>query len=231
MLLLLFAGMIVHMDNNILGLVISFVFLGLVIGIAVLLRRFTGFSSEFIRKFIHIGVSNWWFILMAWMDNLWYALAGPVVFIILNSVMTFGGYGGFLGMNDKKRNYGLIYFPISLLILVLLVYNGKLAAAAATIGVLSMGYGDGLAAIVGHARGKRKLPFLTGGKTWLGTVVMFFVVVVVAYVFAPISEVPYRLVVAVTTGLVGAFLEAATPLGLDNVTVPLGTALWVAVLC
>jgi len=223
--------MIVHMDNNILGLVISFVFLGLVIGIAVLLRRFTGFSSEFIRKFIHIGVSNWWFILMAWMDNLWYALAGPVVFIILNSVMTFGGYGGFLGMNDKKRNYGLIYFPISLLILVLLVYNGKLAAAAATIGVLSMGYGDGLAAIVGHARGKRKLPFLTGGKTWLGTVVMFFVVVVVAYVFAPISEVPYRLVVAVTTGLVGAFLEAATPLGLDNVTVPLGTALWVAVLC
>lgn len=231
MLLLLFAGMIVHMDNNILGLVISFVFLGLVIGIAVLLRRFTGFSSEFIRKFIHIGVSNWWFILMAWMDNLWYALAGPVVFIILNSVMTFGGYGGFLGMNDKKRNYGLIYFPISLLILVLLVYNGKLAAAAATIGVLSMGYGDGLAAIVGHAWGKRKLPFLTGGKTWLGTVVMFFVVVVVAYVFAPISEVPYRLVVAVTTGLVGAFLEAATPLGLDNVTVPLGTALWVAVLC
>ena len=223
--------MIVHMDNNILGLVISFVFLGLVIGIAVLLRRFTGFSSEFIRKFIHIGVSNWWFILMAWMDNLWYALAGPVVFIILNSVMTFGGYGGFLGMNDKKRNYGLIYFPISLLILVLLVYNGKLAAAAATIGVLSMGYGDGLAAIVGHAWGKRKLPFLTGGKTWLGTVVMFFVVVVVAYVFAPISEVPYRLVVAVTTGLVGAFLEAATPLGLDNVTVPLGTALWVAVLC
>lgn len=219
------------MDNNILGLVISFVFLGLVIGIAVLLRRFTGFSSEFIRKFIHIGVSNWWFILMAWMDNLWYALAGPVVFIILNSVMTFGGYGGFLGMNDKKRNYGLIYFPISLLILVLLVYNGKLAAAAATIGVLSMGYGDGLAAIVGHARGKRKLPFLTGGKTWLGTVVMFFVVVVVAYVFAPMSEVPYRLVVAVTTGLVGAFLEAATPLGLDNVTVPLGTALWVAVLC
>lgn len=219
------------MDNNILGLVISFVFLGLVIGIAVLLRRFTGFSSEFIRKFIHIGVSNWWFILMAWMDNLWYALAGPVVFIILNSVMTFGGYGGFLGMNDKKRNYGLIYFPISLLILVLLVYNGKLAAAAATIGVLSMGYGDGLAAIVGHAWGKRKLPFLTGGKTWLGTVVMFFVVVVVAYVFAPISEVPYRLVVAVTTGLVGAFLEAATPLGLDNVTVPLGTALWVAVLC
>ncbi len=231
MLLLLFAGMIVHMDNNILGLVISFVFLGLVIGIAVLLRRFTGFSSEFIRKFIHIGVSNWWFILMAWMDNLWYALAGPVVFIILNSVMTFGGYGGFLGMNDKKRNYGLIYFPISLLILVLLVYNGKLAAAAATIGVLSMGYGDGLAAIVGHAWGKRKLPFLTGGKTWLGTVVMFFVVVVVAYVFAPMSEVPYRLVVAVTTGLVGAFLEAATPLGLDNVTVPLGTALWVAVLC
>lgn len=223
--------MIVHMDNNILGLVISFVFLGLVIGIAVLLRRFTGFSSEFIRKFIHIGVSNWWFILMAWMDNLWYALAGPVVFIILNSVMTFGGYGGFLGMNDKKRNYGLIYFPISLLILVLLVYNGKLAAAAATIGVLSMGYGDGLAAIVGHARGKRKLPFFTGGKTWLGTVVMFFVVVVVAYVFAPMSEVPYRLVVAVTTGLVGAFLEAATPLGLDNVTVPLGTALWVAVLC
>lgn len=219
------------MDSNIFGLAVSFVFLGVVIGIAVLLRRFTGFSSEFIRKFIHIGVSNWWFILMAWMDNIWYAIIGPVVFIILNSVMTFGGYGGFLGMDDKKRNYGLIYFPISLLVLVLLVYNGKLAAAAATVGVLSMGYGDGLAAMVGHAWGKKKLPFLTGGKTWLGTAVMFLVVTLVAYLFASVPEVPYRLLVAVTTGLVGAFLEAATPLGLDNVTVPLGVALWVAVLC
>jgi phytol kinase len=219
------------MDSNIFGLAVSFVFLGVVIGIAVLLRRFTGFSSEFIRKFIHIGVSNWWFILMAWMDNIWYAIIGPVVFIILNSVMTFGGYGGFLGMDDKKRNYGLIYFPISLLVLVLLVYNGKLAATAATVGVLSMGYGDGLAAMVGHAWGKKKLPFLTGGKTWLGTAVMFLVVTLVAYLFASVPEVPYRLLVAVTTGLVGAFLEAATPLGLDNVTVPLGVALWVAVLC
>ncbi len=223
--------MIDPMDSNIFGLAVSFVFLGVVIGIAVLLRRFTGFSSEFIRKFIHIGVSNWWFILMAWMDNIWYAIIGPVVFIILNSVMTFGGYGGFLGMDDKKRNYGLIYFPISLLVLVLLVYNGKLAAAAATVGVLSMGYGDGLAAMVGHAWGKKKLPFLTGGKTWLGTAVMFLVVTLVAYLFASVPEVPYRLLVAVTTGLVGAFLEAATPLGLDNVTVPLGVALWVAVLC
>ncbi len=223
--------MIDPMDSNIFGLAVSFVFLGVVIGIAVLLRRFTGFSSEFIRKFIHIGVSNWWFILMAWMDNIWYAIIGPVVFIILNSVMTFGGYGGFLGMDDKKRNYGLIYFPISLLVLVLLVYNGKLAATAATVGVLSMGYGDGLAAMVGHAWGKKKLPFLTGGKTWLGTAVMFLVVTLVAYLFASVPEVPYRLLVAVTTGLVGAFLEAATPLGLDNVTVPLGVALWVAVLC
>ena len=227
----MFVGMIDPMDSNIFGLAVSFVFLGVVIGIAVLLRRFTGFSSEFIRKFIHIGVSNWWFILMAWMDNIWYAIIGPVVFIILNSVMTFGGYGGFLGMDDKKRNYGLIYFPISLLVLVLLVYNGKLAAAAATVGVLSMGYGDGLAAMVGHAWGKKKLPFLTGGKTWLGTAVMFLVVTLVAYLFASVPEVPYRLLVAVTTGLVGAFLEAATPLGLDNVTVPLGVALWVAVLC
>lgn len=219
------------MDNNILGIIFSFIFLGLIIGVAVLLRRFTNFSSEFVRKFIHIGVSNWWFILIVWIDNIWFAIIGPVVFIILNGILTFGGYGAFLGMDDKKRNYGLIYFPLSLLVLVLLVYNGRLAVAAATIGVLSMGYGDGLAAIIGHAWGKKKLPFLTGGKTWLGTFVMFFVVSLVAFVFAPVSDIQYRLLVAVTTGLVGAFLEAATPLGIDNVTVPLGTALWVAVLC
>lgn len=223
--------MIGRMDSNLWGLIVSFVFLGAVVGIAVLLRRFTKLSAEFIRKFIHIGVSNWWFILLFCMDNIWYALIGPVLFIILNAIVTFGGYGGFLGMDDKKRNYGLIYFPFSLLILVLLTYNGKLAFAAATVGVLCMGYGDGLAAIIGHAWGKRRLPFQTGGKTWLGTCVMFFVSTCVAYIFAPATGIPYRLLVAVTTGLVGAFLEAATPLGLDNVTVPLGTALWVAILC
>lgn len=223
--------MIQPMDSNISGLIISFLFLGLIIAVAVLLRRFTRLSSEIVRKFIHIGVSNWWFILLAWMNDVRYAVVGPVVFIILNSILTFGGYGGFLGMDDKKRNYGLIYFPISLLVLVLLVYGGKLAPFAAMVGVLSMGYGDGLAAIIGHAWGRRKLPFLTGGKTWLGTLVMFLVVAAIAFLFIPISDRAYRVLVVVTTGVVGAFLEAATPLGLDNMTVPLGVALWVAVLC
>ncbi len=219
------------MDTNILGLIVSFAFLGLVVLVGAVLHRYTTLSSEFIRKFIHICVSNWWFILLAWMNNVWFAIVGPIFFIIANAALTFGNFGGFLGMTDKRRNYGLIYYPASLLIFVILVYNGKLLVPAATIGVLSMGYGDGLAAIVGKTWGKKRLPWLSGGKTWLGTCVMMLVSAVIAYIFLPLDGTWYRLLAALLCGVVSAFLEAVTPLGLDNLTVPFGVAFWVVMLC
>ena len=86
-----------------------------------------------------------------------------------------------------------------------------------------MGYGDGLAALIGRKWGKRKLNIPSGGKTWLGTLVMFLVSFLITFVVLMIASLSLgtALGVALLVGLISAFVEAITPLGLDNLTVPL----------
>lgn len=223
--------MILDMNSNIVGLVASFAFLGAVIVFAFVLGKKTDISSETMRKIIHIGVSNWWFLEISLFTTLSYALVGPIFFIISNSLFTFLDWGRFIGMNDRKRNYGLIYFPVTLLLLVVLQYQGVLPSIACTIGVLVMGYGDGLAALIGRKWGKRKLNIPSGGKTWLGTFVMFLVSFLVTFIGLLMTSLPLGSVVGVSllVGAVSAFVEAITPLGLDNLTVPLLAAFIVGV--
>ncbi|NBK21474.1 MAG: hypothetical protein EOM68_05570 [Spirochaetia bacterium] len=219
------------MNTNIVGIIASFAFLGSVIAFAFVLGKKTTISSETMRKIIHIGVSNWWFLEITLFTTLSYALVGPIFFIISNTLFTFLDWGRFVGMNDKKRNYGLIYFPLTLLLFVILQYQGVLPTIACTIGVLVMGYGDGLAALIGRKWGKRKLNIPSGGKTWLGTLVMFLVSFLVTFIGLMLVSLSLgsALAVALLVGVVSAFVEAITPLGLDNLTVPLIAAFIVGV--
>lgn len=212
---------------NILGLVLSFVLVGVVVGAGVLLSRSRRFSPELIRKFIHIGVSNWWFLLIGTIDTLTYALVGPILFTLVNAVVVFTGMSNLLGIRERVRNLGLIYFPISLLLLVLAGYSGTMPLWACGMGFMTMGYGDGLAALIGQRYGKRKF---VGGKTLVGTITMLLATMLVITSFS----IGYRLdtlwragwwtalvIISVSAGL----LEAYTPFGLDNLSVPLGTAI------
>lgn len=211
---------------NILGLILSFVLVGVVIGIALLLSRSKRVSSEAVRKFIHIGVSNWWFILIAAIDRAEIAMIGPLLFLAVNSIAVATGYANLLGIKDKVRNLGLIYFPLSLVVLVAAGYFGAVPLWACGMGCLTMGYGDGLAALLGKRYGKRRI---VGGKTLLGTAVMFMATLLVVACFS----IGYRIdslwsaswwIGLVVIAAAASLMEAYTPFGLDNLTVPLGTA-------
>lgn len=213
-----------RMNSNIVGLLISFPFLALVIAVGILLKHRFSISSESMRKFVHIGVSNWWFIEVNFFTSLGYALIGPIFFIIANSLFTFLGWGKALGMDDRKRNYGLIYFPITLLILVVMQYQGIVSSLACSIGVLIMGYGDGLAGLFGAKWGKKKLPIAFADKSYLGTLVMAAVSFAVTFIgLGAYSTLGLGSVfgISLMIALVSALTEAVTPLGLDNITVPL----------
>jgi phytol kinase len=212
---------------NILGLLLSFTLVGVVVGLGFLLAKKEHITSEAVRKFIHIGVSNWWFILITFFDSLGSALVGPILFIVANGIAVASGLANILGISDRRRNIGLVYFPISLLFLVMLGYTGTIPLWACGIGAITMGYGDGLAALVGKQYGKKKV---FGGKTILGTLVMFSVTLVIAALFSIGYALPglwsltWWVYIAIIA-LAAALLEAYTPFGLDNLSVPLGTAL------
>lgn len=129
-------------------------------------------------------------------------------------------------MGDRKRDNGLIYFPFSILILILLWDRGLIARHDVIAATLVMGYGDGLAALVGVHFGRHKYSVLNATKSWEGTAVMVLVSLIVYAIFTP-----YPLWAIAAAAAVAGFFEAVTPLGLDNITVPILTALVGALLC
>lgn len=208
------------MQDNVLALVYSFAFIIAVIALAFVLYRTIYLSSESVRKIIHIGVSNWVFILVWCFDDVRFAVVGPVAFIILNAIFVHSGAAGLLGMGDRRRDNGLVYFPFSLLVMTLLYYRGLIQAHDVIAATLVMGYGDGLAALVGSKIGRHRYSVLNASKSWEGTAVMLIVSIAVIAIFTP-----YPALKVLVMAVVATLFEALTPLGLDNITVPLLTAL------
>lgn len=205
------------------GLVLSFTLILSIVAVGILFSLSKLFSTEFSRKFIHIGVSNWWFILITYFESLHYALIGPLFFILANTVLVYTKLATTLGISEKRRNMGLIYYPISLTILVLLGFKGVFPLWACGIGVIVMGYGDGLAAVIGVKWGKRKI---WGRKTQLGTIVMAVVTFIILILFSVcynlrgVWSFPWWFSITLIA-LTVALTETYTPYGLDNISVPL----------
>ncbi|MFA5471604.1 MAG: diacylglycerol/polyprenol kinase family protein [Acholeplasmataceae bacterium] len=210
--------------NNIWGLIVSYVFIFLVIGISTVLQKKNVLKDEGARKFIHIGVAHWWIIAMVFFDNVYFAIIPPITFIILN----YASYKMNLIKSMErggKGNLGTVYFPISLLILVLLTFTDVIGASTyiGAIGILIMGYGDGLAAVIGKKYGKHPLAF---GKSFEGSITMFIVSFLVTFVILiRYGSLASAVLVGLGVAIAGTVIELFTPKGLDNLTVPLGTAI------
>jgi dolichol kinase len=110
-------------------------------------------ASEMVqRKIVHMGVGNWWFLEMRLFPTMGDALVLPALFILLN-----GLYIVFRqGESERRKNFGLVYYPVALVVLVILQYRAGLASLACLTGVLCMAYGDSFAAMIGTTWGKEE---------------------------------------------------------------------------
>lgn len=212
-------------SNNIWGLITSYVLIFVIIGISTFLQKKKVLGDEGARKFIHIGVSNWWILAMIFFEGaqgIWYAIIPPITFIILNylsyrlNIVKAMERGG-------KGNLGTVYFPISLLILVIISFGVLKNPYIGAMGILILGYGDGLAAVIGKKYGKHTI---ASGKTIEGTMTMFVASFIVAVVITNmLYPLLLALLIALGVALVAALVELYTPRGLDNLSVPLFVSL------
>ena len=188
-------------------------------------KAFGDLCPEIARKIVHIGVSNWFFIYCHVFESDLWPIIGLAGFAVINAVMNMsGGLHVLMGQESTKRNWGLVQYPISIIILIMLRHFGVGDMVCVGCGVLGMGYGDGLASIVGmkvksgHMPGQKK-------KTIAGSVTM----AVVTFVIVLTLNLAYRqgvafarvALVSLLAAICATFVEAYTPLGLDNISVPL----------
>lgn len=217
------------MNKNLVGLIISFVFVFIIIIIGEILNKFGKSHKEFSRKFVHIGVSNWWIIAMLTIDSIYYAIIPPIIFILLNYMSYKKDYISSIERNNKE-SLGTVYYPISLLILVLLFWERNIYIGA--VGILIMGYGDGLAALIGIKYGLNEFKVGNNTKSIIGTTTMFMVSFVVTAIGLTIVIGFSRnvLIISIITAFIATIFELVTPYGLDNITVPLISSLFLYLL-
>ncbi len=173
------------------------------------------------RKFLHIMVGNIAFLLPIFQTR-WvmaFLAAGP--FIVFTFLMS--PYSPIKSMRGKTsgagHKMGLVYYAIAWTVLAYIFFDYKVIIA---IGILAMSYGDGFASIIGSRLGKHKFNMWGDEKSIVGSFTMFIftlATIVVALVYYGVSF-DNKILVIIYITLVATFVEAFSPRGLDNLSVP-----------
>ena len=207
--------------QNILGIIVSFIYVFVVIFLAGFLERF---GKEASRKTVHILVGNWWFIAMIFFRTSLWAAFVPACFVVLNTLSYRFNLFSSMERGEGRGDLGTVYYAFSLLILALFSFSSYGTPIVGGLGILIMAYGDGLAAIIG-----KKWPIIpyrlgSNEKSVSGSLAMFFSSLLVGFLFLTLTGQPETFFPAFLLAGIATLLEAITPWGMDNLSVPLLTS-------
>jgi len=200
------------------------VWLGAIILLAESLHLWKAADPEKVRKVVHIGTGHvilfaWWLEIPAWIGIAASIVASAIALLsyklpILPGINSVG-----------RKSLGTFFYAASIGILVAWFWPLQLPQYAA-IGILVMTWGDGLAALVGQQYGKHPYKIWGMQKSWEGSLTMTLVSYLVSslILLAVQGNIWQTWVVSAAVALVATALEAFSKLGIDNLTVPLGSA-------
>jgi len=225
------------------GLTFEFVLLGLCYIYIVSVIVITGKISHRLpktlaRKFLHIMIGNFIFVIPFFTLNTFpinfpFFVAAPFIFLTflvsplspLKSLRL--RMSGLVDVTGGGHPFGLVLYAVSYTLLALFFSDKPYILAA---GIIPLAYGDAAASLVGQKFGKHRYNVL-GRKSLEGSVGMFivcFLILATGYLF---FGYPYALPISnfiaatFAVAVVATVFEAITPKGLDNLTVPLGSAI------
>jgi phytol kinase len=225
-------------SRDILGLVLSYIYaFGLLFGVEALGRR-SHWPQVVTRKAIHIGAGMWIWGILALFEH-WQAGIIPfATFVLLNYV--FYRRQTFRAMDTSESTPGTVYFALSTSLLFGLLWRTGGApdrAPVAAAAVMAMTLGDAAASLVGQRWGSHTYRFLGHQRSWEGTATMGVVsllsigatlLALPGSALSPAS-VPWTMwgaaVIAACGSAVATSAEALSPVGTDNLSVPLLSAL------
>ncbi len=209
-----------------LGLQVAIVaaWLGLVGLLAEWVYRRTPGGAELSRKVVHIGAGHvillaWWLQVPQGIGMAAAALFSAIAFLsyhipILPSV---NGVG--------RQSLGTFFYAVSIGLLLSLFWQQ--APEYTVVGILVMAWGDGLAALIGQRFGRHRYHLWGMQKSWEGTLTMAgasFIVILI--ILGSIQGNIWQIwLMAAVTAAIASGLEAFSKFGIDNLTVPMGSAI------
>lgn len=203
--------------KNILGIIVSYIFIGIVI---VLAKFFRKSGEEASRKFIHIMLSNWWFIAMYFFENALCASIVPLSFVIINYISY---KKNLISVMERENQDGLgtVYYALSLLIIAIITFGITKRPEIGLCSILIMGYGDGLAAIIGKKVKSYEYKIRNTKKTLAGSFTMFIITFIIIAIFGCTAGANLWIIKSIITAIIVTVIEAVSIKGTDNVTIPL----------
>ncbi len=211
------------MRSDWLALIISYVYVFAVIGIGEGLRKWRGYSTEFTRKLIHIGVGMWAFGTVLLFEQWYFAIIPPLSFVVLNYISYRGEIFKSVELGEKG-NLGTVYFPISFALILCLFWERPNLLVAS---LMPMTWGDALAAILGRRYGQRKYSVLGSTRSVEGSLAMFlfsWLSTFLALLLLPPLSWQTSLLYSLAVAVFATLVESLSPRHMDNLTVPLLSA-------
>ncbi|MBN1658652.1 MAG: phosphatidate cytidylyltransferase [Anaerolineae bacterium] len=207
------------------ALILSYVYVFGVLLVGELFHRMGGRPVEFTRKLVHVGVGMWSVGTVLLFENWEFAIIPPVTFVLINAFSYWRGT--FKSMEgEEQENLGTVYFPIAFGAIIYLFWDQPTLLVAS---LMPMTWGDAMAATVGRRWGE--YTYSIGGSTRSveGSVAMLFWSWIAAFLAlllmpyllgqSPLDWLPMLLYAGVVA-VVATIVEALSPWGIDNLTVP-----------
>ena len=199
-------------------------YLGLLLLVSEGLNRFKKTDAELTRKIVHIGAGQvmllaWWLAIPIWPIAIAATVASIIAILsyflpILPSLNSVG-----------RKSLGTFFYAVSIGVLSGWFFPLQSPQYAA-LGILIMAWGDGLAAIIGQRFGKHGYQIWGIHKSWEGSLAMLGASFsVAAIILGSVYSLSWQvLLIGLCVAIASTILEAFSKLGIDNLTVPLGSA-------
>ena len=222
--------------GDILGLIFSYVFAFGMLLLVEAIRRWRNYPTEFTRKLVHIGAGMWIWVILLLFYHWQFAIIPTATFIIFNAL--FLRYHIFSAMDPKEGTTpGTVYFAFSCTLLLFIFHTEweqgfpRGYEYYAMSGIMAMTWGDAFSAIIGKRFGKHSYR-VPGSKkhrrtlegSLAGFVFTFVAVTITLAILSPLT-LPLILIGGLIAAIVGTLLEAVSPYGSDNLTVPIVVAI------
>ena len=212
--------------QNFIGLIVSYLFIGIII---VSSKFFQKVGEEASRKYIHIALIGWWPIAMAFFDNVYWAVIGPISFVIINYLSYKKDLIKTMERSEKD-SLGTVYYAISLVFMVIYTFE---IIHKPEIGLCAMGimcFGDGLASIIGKAIKSYEYKIGKTKKTLAGSLTMLIITFTIIAIYLLYTGNPLWFIKSLLLSMLLTIIEAVSIKGTDNLTVPIIATLLLSIM-